>query len=124
MTWGKGTTSAVRLLWRRLGIVGLFIAVLFMLPAVYDVYQKERDSRALREAAENKYRLLQEQHERLGADVRALQTQRGKEAALRELYAVGKEGEGLIIIVEPPSTPLPQSSPALMEWARKFLPFW
>lgn len=114
----------MRLLWRRLGIVALFILVLVALSGVWNVYQKERESRALRRQAETQYATLSQQQGQLETDIASLQTLRGKEAALRQQYAVGKQGEGLIIIVDPKPQALVRASSTLMQWVHTFLPFW
>ena len=124
MAFSKETSTAVRLLWRRLGILGLFLLVLFLFSGVLSVYQKERESRVLRDAAEHKYSMLAEQHEKLTTDIQKLQTDRGKEEALREQYTVGREGERLIVIVEPLGQETEEVKPVLMEWVHRFLPFW
>ena len=104
MAWTKDSRGVVRLLWRRLSILGLLLLVFLVLSGVLSVYEKERGSRALRLAAENQYQTLAEQREKLETDTKMLMSDRGKEEVLRELYAVGKEGEGLIVIVEDKNT--------------------
>lgn len=114
----------VRLLWRRLGIAGLFVLVLVAAGGVWSVYQKERESLSLRQEAENQYSTLSQQEAQLKNDIASLETDRGKEAALREQYAVGKKGEGLVIIVDPKASLPQQASSTIMQWVHKFLPFW
>src|SRR3990167_7471229 len=114
----------VRLLWRRLGIVALLILVLVAASGVWSVYQKERESLQLRSEAESQYNMLSQQQTQLQSDIANLETDRGKEAALRQQYAVGKKGEGLIVIVDPRPDAPQQASSTIMQWVRKFLPFW
>lgn len=114
----------MRLLWRRLGIAALFILVLIAASGVWSVYQKERESLQLRSEAENQYNTLSQQQTQLQSDIASLETDRGKEAALRQQYAVGKKGEGLIVIVDPRADTPRQASSTIMQWVRKFLPFW
>ena len=114
----------VRLFARRLGMVALLAAVVIVASAVWDVYGKEHDSRTLRVQSEQELSDLQEQEGLLGTNITQLKTERGREEALRESYDVGRQGEGLIIIVEPPAPePLPEES-RLRQWVNKFLPFW
>ena len=85
------------------------------------VYQKRE---SLQRPAENQYNMLSQQQTQLQSDIASLETDRGKEAALRQQYAVGKKGEGLIVIVDPRSDAPRQASSTIMQWVRKFLPFW
>ena len=116
--------NAVRLLWRRLGIAALFILVLIAISGVWNVYQKESESRSLRQEAEKQYSTLSKQQTQLEADIADLQTERGKEATLRQQYAVGKQGEKLIVIVDPKPEPTVRASSTIMQWVHTFLPFW
>ncbi|OGG54294.1 hypothetical protein A3C20_01650 [Candidatus Kaiserbacteria bacterium RIFCSPHIGHO2_02_FULL_55_25] len=114
----------VRLLWRRLGTTALFVLVVVAISGVWSVYQKERESLQLRSEAESQYNMLSQQQAQLQSDIANLETDRGKEAALRQQYAVGKKGEGLIVIVDPRPDAPQQASSTIMQWVRKFLPFW
>lgn len=114
----------MRLLWRRLGIAALLFLVLVAASGVWSVYQKERESLQLRSEAENQYNTLSQQQTQLQSDIASLETDRGKEAALRQQYAVGKKGEGLIIIVDPKAEQPKQASSTILQWVHKFLPFW
>jgi cell division protein FtsB len=101
----------VRLFWRRLMILGLFFLVLFGLSAVWGVYWKEHESRVLRLQAEARLNDLHERKTALSASIASLDTEAGKERALRGVYEVGKEGERLVVIVdEPEAEPMPGST--------------
>jgi len=114
----------VRLLWRRLGTTALFVLVVVAISGVWSVYQKERESFQLRSEAESQYNMLSQQRVQLQGDIANLETDRGKEAALRQQYAVGKKGEGLIVIVDQRPDAPRQASSTIMQWVHKFLPFW
>ena len=114
----------VKLFWRRLLMLGLLTLVVFSLFSVWGVYTKERDSRVLRERAEAELAELQEQQFALSQRIESLRTDRGKEAALRQQYELGKEGETLIVIVEPEASEPVQATSSIRQWVRKFLPFW
>ena len=90
----------LRLFWRRAGMLVLAFLVAISMQAVWGVYKKERDSRILRERAEAEYADLSAREARLRADIAALKSERGLEAAIRDEYGMGKEGEHLIVIVE------------------------
>lgn len=122
-TYGK-KHDPIRLLWQRLGIVALLVVLLIALSGVWDVYQKERESRLLREQSEREAADLSAQVSDLHENIAKLQTTRGKEEVLREQYNVGKAGEQLIIIVDPEETKPIEASSTIMRWVHKFLPFW
>ena len=63
-----------------------------------DVYQKRGRLSSFAPKAQNQYNTLSQQQTQLQSDIASLETDRGKEAALRQQYAVGKKGEGLIIM--------------------------
>lgn len=113
-----------RLFWRRAGLLALFVAVAMAASSVWGVYKKERESRVLREQAEREAQDLTVQQNELSTHIAKLQTERGKEEALRAQYAVGKQGEGLIIIVDPEAPQPIQATSTIMKWVHKFLPFW
>jgi cell division protein FtsB len=120
----KPRNDPVRLLWRRLFMFGLIVLVLFGMWAVWDVLLKERESRALRLRAEAQLDDLQAREEGLKARISSLETDRGQEAALRNAYEVGKQGESMITIVDeaaPTSTP---SVPAKNQGSRKWFWWW
>ncbi len=118
-------SDPVRLFVRRLGLLFLLILVLGAASAVWDVYKKERDSRVLREQAETQLYNLTMQEERLTTEIARLETARGQEEMLRENYELAKEGENLIIIIEPPKTEVqePTTTP-MMRWMHRLIPFW
>lgn len=114
----------VRLLWRRARIGALLILVIFAGSAVWNIWAKEQDSRVMRDRAQQELSDLQTQESRLHADIGSLQTERGKEEALRQQYEVGKPGEKLIIIVEPDKPQVVEATSSFSVWVHKFLPFW
>ncbi len=114
----------LRLFLRRVLMLIVAAAVVFGISGVWGVYGKERDSRILREKEELRLANLEEQSVSLEQKLSQLETERGKEEALREQYAVGREGERLIIIVEPKIPPPLQATSTFREWVGKYLPFW
>ena len=102
----------------------LIAAILAVGSAVWSVYGKERDSRAFRAQAEEEQRHLSEQKMQLTGNIARLETVRGKEEVLRENYELGRRGEGLIIIVDPPEPEPIVEEKGIRQWVTKFLPFW
>ena len=120
----RNTHDPVRLFLRRTATLVLVLVVLGAAIGVWQVYGKERDSRTLREYAEVEQSELEEQAERLRRDTEKLKTDRGQEEALREQYDVGKQGEGLIVIVEPPTPEPVEVPPTFLEKVQRFFIFW
>ncbi|KKW05578.1 MAG: hypothetical protein UY39_C0056G0006 [Candidatus Kaiserbacteria bacterium GW2011_GWC2_49_12] len=91
---------------------------------VWNVYQKERESAALRAQVESEYAELRERETQLKKDIARLSTDRGMEEALRKQYALAEEGEGLIIIVEPPAAEPVHATSSVREWFENVFNWW
>ena len=116
-------SDPVRLLRRRLLIVVLLMLIAVTVRGVWGVYKKEKESRQLRHEAELQLEDLKSREASLRSDISELKSDRGREEVLREEYELAKEGEGVIVIVEPPaSSPEPQSK--TVEWFHRFFPWW
>ena len=107
----------VRLFWRRVLLLIVLVLVIFGLSGVWRIYKRERESAALNSESAARLADLTWPEAKLRADIAQLGTDRGKEAALREQYRMGKPGEKLIVIVNPP-TPIavPAISTPIIEW--------
>lgn len=81
-------------------------AVIFMMFAVWDAYEKERTARIERRGAEALQVALDDRQVALEARISHLETERGVEEVLRERFLVTKEGEEVIILVDAPEPPL------------------
>jgi cell division protein FtsB len=62
-------------------------------------------TRENRQMAENKLAELQNERNRLAADIASLKTDRGVEENIREKFGFGKEGEELIVVVDDQTKP-------------------
>ena len=114
----------VKLFWRRLAMLALCIFILFALWAVIGVFQKERESQDLRKDAEAQLRELQKREIALKARIESLETERGQEAALRDAYGVGREGEGMVQIVDRPATTSEQYGEERVSWFQRLFWWW
>ena len=72
---------------------------------------------AIREAqeVEYQYRMLEERKSTLQANLEALETERGKDAAIRTAFGVARPGEEVIVVVPPTAT---TSAPELSWWQK------
>lgn len=94
----------------------LFVAV-FAVRAAWRMYERFTGAAAAREAAEGSLAALESQEEILRAQLSALSTDRGVEAAVRERFGVVRPGEEVIHIVRTGrATSTEPSSPSL--WIR------
>lgn len=100
----------IRLMRRRLIILVLLALVFVGVRGVWGVYKKEQESRALRSETELQLAALKTRESDLRRDMAALKSERGIEEVLREEYELAKEGEGVIVIVDP-SEPSKQPEP-------------
>ena len=109
---------------RRLRLIALFLLVLVAAWSVWGVWGKERESAALRSEAEVRLTDMSDRQTQLKGDVTKLKTGRGVEEVLREQYALAAEGEGLVVIVDPPNAqPVEEPSP-VAQWLHKLIPWW
>lgn len=116
-------SDSVRLLWKRAGMLALLLVMLASLFAVWGVWHKKDESAALRHDAEMQLADLRDREGKLTAAIGMLQTDRGKEAELRQDYDVGAPGEHLVVIVDQTPTPTAHATTTLERIASWFS-FW
>jgi len=95
----------------------LCVVVLLMAHGVYDVYQKEQESKLEVVQAEKQKDQLTARYDSLSQDSADLQTQDGVEAEIRDKFDVIKPGEGVIVVV---SKPTPTIQPDNRSVLKKF----
>lgn len=101
---------------------GIMIGIL-LLAAFWLLYLisglAEKAQIAVREAheAQAQYELLEARKAALAADLAALETARGKDAAIRTSFGVARPGEEVIVVV-PPTPTAPTTTPS---WWQIFL---
>ena len=109
---------------RRLMLLGLFLLVVLAMSGVWGIYRKDQESIVLKEQALSQLAALSAQQDQLKSSISDLETERGKEAALREQYNMGNAGEGMVIIVEPPKpVPVPATTTS-SGWFGHGFPWW
>jgi len=91
---------------RRLFHPWLVIVVLFALVTllginVWDVLLKARETYTNKTRDEQELAELKERERSLREELERLESQQGLEAEIREKFEVGREGEGMIVVVDP-----------------------
>ncbi|MCX6735541.1 MAG: hypothetical protein NTZ13_00475 [Candidatus Parcubacteria bacterium] len=104
----------------------VFLAILFVFFAsrIWGLYQTNREAVRKANEAKAELRSLEERKTDLEKRVSFLKTERGQESEIREKFMVGKEGEGVILVVDTPqATTTKESAPEPSAWSR-FLNFF
>lgn len=114
----------VRLLGRRILLLVLFVGVIFGSIGVWNAYRKERESATLRDEAQRQLSDLSKRQDQLHTDIANLQTDRGKEAILRQQYALASKGEDVIVIVDQAQAEPQATSSAFADWFHHTFPWW
>ena len=114
----------LRLFGRRVLLLALLALVVVVAIGVWGVYGKERESHALRRESEAQLADLEGRKAQLQTDIAKLKTDRGMEAALREQYQLAKSGEGLVVIVDPPTPEPIATTSTMMDWFNRALSWW
>jgi len=123
--WSRNQRHSItRLFLRRLGMLALLFLVFLASLSVWRVYEKERESRKLRMQAEAEWTDLSARKKQLEASIAEVGTDRGLEEALREQYALAEQGEGLIVIVDPPAPEVLEATSTITNWFKKVLPWF
>ena len=117
-------SDPLRLLGKRLLIGLMLLLVLSAAWGVWDIYRKNAEAAQLRSQTEAQLADLSARQAKLQTDYDELKSGRGMEAALRDTYTVGRDGEGLIVIVEPKQAPQTEVSSSSWGWIRKAFSWW
>ncbi len=83
----------------------LLIMTLVFAWSVMGIVSKAVEASKNKKIAEDKIAELQKNQEKLSADIQNLQTDKGKEAAVREKFGLVKDGEGIIVVVQDKNQP-------------------
>ena len=102
--------------WRQGVLIGVLLMIAFgLLSLIWGLAGKAQV--AINEArnVQRQYQLLEERKATLEANVAALNTGRGKDAAIRTAFGVARPGEEVIVVVPPV---LATSTPTLSWWQK------
>ncbi len=97
-------------------IVFLSLLLVALIAAVFGIFLKEEEARATADRTKQELATLNDRTEKLSKDIQDVTSERGKEAALRQMYGVAKPGEEVIIV-----TPGGDESKSFLSWWRRLL---
>lgn len=98
-------------IYSRTSVVVLVILLILLGKAVWNIYQKELESRKARDLASKKLSELKSREDSLKSQTDALKTDFGKEQEIRSKFSVARPGEEVIIVVpKEKEAPLPEPS--------------
>lgn len=95
------TRKFKRFLYSPLVLVPLAFAVFFLGTSVWDIYTKDNETNLKRERQVKELEELESRAAALSAEIERLSTERGREEEIRSKFEVAKEGEHLIVIIDP-----------------------
>lgn len=89
-----------RIFYSKLAIGALAIFLLFILNALWGVYDKYLEAARNKDRAVAEYSAMETQADALRDNLALLSTERGIEKKIREEFGFVKEGEGVVVIME------------------------
>lgn len=95
-----------RFFFSRVLTIVLFVVCIFLAHAAWAAYQKASFAQEHKDEAQAEQQKLQARADILHDDIAELSTDRGLESALRSRFDVGREGEQLVVLVDPVSAPV------------------
>jgi cell division protein FtsB len=90
-----------RYLYSKFTLVVLLGILVLLVPGVWNMFQKEEETRANLNEQELILEELKQREANLRAEIERLSSERGVEEELRSKFEIGKEGEEAIVIVNP-----------------------
>ena len=106
------------------GVTGVFFLFAFMARGAFHIYEKERVSNDDLEKVENEYQDYTARAAALESGIAKLESDRGVEEEIRNKFRVTKDGEKMVVIVQPEG--ISTASPEIVEqdWWQRFLSFF
>ncbi|MDO8492968.1 MAG: hypothetical protein Q7S19_00260 [bacterium] len=101
----------------------LLIIVVLLINSDYNIYKTNQITKMNREESEKKLALLQDNRDRLIAELERLKTERGVEEELRNKFQITKLGEEVLVVVDEVSDKKPEVSDNKSYWD-SFLDFF
>lgn len=106
--------------WRQGILIGiLLLATFWLLSLIWGLVGKAKVAVGEAHNAQTQYQALEERKAMLEANLSALATERGQDAAIRTAFGVARPGEEVIVVV-PPDLKVPTSTPSwwqrILDW--------
>ena len=99
-------------------IIGALLIIAFwLISLIWELAGKARIAIDEANNAQRQYQQIEERKQSLEANLAALKTERGQDAAIRTTFGVARPGEEVIVVV-PPS---PATATSTLSWWRKIL---
>ena len=106
--------------WRQGLLIGILLLVAFWLASsIWGLIGKAHVAVSQAQEAKKQYQTLEERKASLEANLAALATERGQDAAIRTAFGVARPGEEVIVVVPPTvatSTPQPSWWQQVLNW--------
>ena len=104
--------------WQRGVLIGILLLVAFWLGSlIWGLAGKAHIAFSQEKDVERQYQSLEVRKAALAANIAALATERGKDAAIRTAFGVARPGEEVIVVVPPATT----TEAAPLSWWQKVL---
>lgn len=104
--------------WREGVIIGIAVLVaVWLMSLIWGLAGKAQIAVTQANDAKRQYQALEERKATLQANVAALDTNRGRDAAIRTAFGVARPGEEVIVVVPP----MPATSTPPLSWWQKVL---
>ena len=92
------------ILYSKITLVALFVVLIFIARATFNVYYKQKASEENLSKAKEEVAELKKREKMLNSEIDRLETDKGTEEEIRKKFMVGKTGEQVIIIVDDDKT--------------------
>ena len=110
-----------KVIYSRITIVVLFIAIVFLAKSVYDIFLKERMSAEDVSIVKKDYNSLETRQNMLKTEIDKLNTKEGVEEEIRGKFSVAKPGETVVVIVDSTSSTSSDSTNGQKSFWQKFI---
>ena len=108
-------------------VVALLTIAVWLVSLIWGLVEKAQVAVTKANDAKSQYQTLEERKAALQANVAALETERGRDAAIRTAFGVARPGEEVIVVVPPtPATPTTTVSwwQKILSWFRAGMVQW
>ena len=113
-----------RVMYSKVTIIILLVVLVFLINSVFTIYSKYEKSREGSDLARQELENLKERQITLQNKISSLRQASGVEAEIRDKFAVTKEGEKVIVLVEDKVEAKQNVEVTEKTWWQKFLDLW